>query len=138
MYGYSDRKLVRSKTPHSSKRVTSNDTELRLSNRKGNQDTEPLLLDHKGKVIDIPDMPLMYHVKGIVRGLQKRFKAMPLLIRIVLTSLAMYMLSSMVNILVQIMLLSMNCVYTIVGIIASIIVIYEFFMKEQQKKSRWK
>jgi len=42
----------------------------------------------------------------------------------------------MVNLLVQVVILSMNWVYTILGIIASIIIIYEFFIKWQQKKSR--
>jgi amino acid transporter len=82
------------------------------------------------------DMPVMYHVDCIIRGLRKRFKAMPLLVRIVLVSLALYVLSSMVNMLVQVVILSMNWVYTILGIIASIIIIYEFFIKRQQKKPR--
>ncbi len=136
MYGYSGRKLVRSRSRHSSKQVASKDTRLILPNRRGNQDTEPLLLNNRGIATDMQDMPLMYHVDCIVRGLRKRFKAMPLLVRIVLVSFSLYVLSSMVNLLVQVVILSMNWVYTILGIIASIIIIYEFFIKWQQKKSR--
>lgn len=136
MHGYYGRKLVRSRSRLPSKQVASKNTRLLLPNRRGSQDTEPLLLNKRGAATEMQNMPMMYHVDCIVRGLQKRFKAMPLLVRIAVVSLALYMLSSVVNMLVEVVILSMNWVYTIVGIIASIIVIYEFFIKRQQKKSR--
>src|SRR5260221_14784226 len=134
MYGYYKRQPAKSRSRLSSKRIASRETKLLRNGRS--QDTEPLLLNRRGAAKDIQDMPLMYDVDCIVRGLRKRLKDIPLAIRVVLASLALYALSSVLNMLIQVVILSMNWVYTILGIVASIIVAYEFFIKRQQKKSR--
>lgn len=80
---------------------------------------------------DEQDRPLMYHVAGIARGIRKWFKDLSLPTRVVLTILVLYVLSLLVNMLVQLVMLSMGLIYTVLGIAASAIVIYEFFIKKQ-------
>ena len=122
MYGYYGRKPVRSRSRPPSSRVMSKDARPLLQNRRGNQDTEPLLLNRRRVAKDVQDTSLMYHIDCIIWGLWRRFKGMSLLVRIILALLMLYVLSGMVNMLVQIAILSMNWVYTILGSIASIIV----------------
>ncbi len=103
--------------------------------RSSRQDIESPILDSSARSGDLQNTSLRYHVHCIARGLWKRFKEMSLLARIVLTLLTLYVLSSIVNMLIQLIILSMGWLYTILGIIASAIVIYEFFIKRRQKKS---
>ncbi len=100
---------------------------------RSRQDIESPLLDGSVRSGDLQNISLRYHVHCIAWGLWKRFKEMSLLARIVLTLLTLYVLSSIVNMLIQLIILSMGWLYTILGIIASAIVIYEFFNKRRQK-----
>lgn len=95
------------------------------------KDTTSLPPTKRGIYEDEQDRPLMYHVAGITRGIRKWFKDLSLPTRVVLTILVLYILSLLVNMLVQLVMLSMELIYTILGIIASAIVIYEFFIKKQ-------
>ena len=78
---------------------------------------------------------MRYHIAGLMRGAQRWFRSLSLPARIVLTLVILYTLSLLVNMLMQVVLLSLGVVYTILGILASAIVIYEFLRTRQQKKS---
>lgn len=77
--------------------------------------------------------PLMYHIKGVAKCVRKWFEKMPLFVSIPLVLLAMYMLFSVVNILLQAVAAQLNCLYTILGIIASAIIIYQFLIEKLKK-----
>jgi hypothetical protein len=83
---------------------------------------------------DKQELPMRYHVAGLARGVQKWFRALSLPTRIVLALVTLYMLSLLVNMLMQAVLLSLGEVYTILGILASAIIIYEFLRPRYQKK----
>lgn len=80
---------------------------------------------------DEQDRPLTYYMTGIARGIRRWFKSLSLPKRVVLAILALYALSLLMNLIVQLVMTSMGLIYTILGIIASAIVIYEFFIKKQ-------
>ena len=80
---------------------------------------------------DEQDKPLMYYMTGIARGIWKWFKGLSLPTQIILAILVLYALSLVINLIMQLLMMSMGLIYTILGIIASAIVIYEFFLKKQ-------
>lgn len=116
MHGYYNRKHVRSRT---------------LSLDKGARQNNTPLPQSKAASENGHDMSISYHMLGLVRAIRKRFRAMSLPSQIVLALFAFYLMSVIVNMLIQLIIGSMALIYTILGILASAIVIYDFFMKKR-------
>jgi hypothetical protein len=95
------------------------------------KDTIPLPFTKQGIDEDEQDRPLMYHMAGIGRGIRRWFKNLSLPTRVVLAILILYALSLLINVIMQLVMMSMGLIYTILGIVASAIVIWDYFIKKQ-------
>jgi hypothetical protein len=115
------------------KREIPMETSSQSLDTSGKLDTPPPISDQQGASPDEQDRPMIYHIICIIRCTWKWYKNLSLLSRIVLALLVLYILSLLVNVLVQILLQSMGLIYTILGILASAIVIYEFFFMKKQR-----
>lgn len=80
------------------------------------------------------DLLWAYYIGYAIRNIQNWFKERSSLTRSILILLVVYMLSLLMNTLIQVVFLSMGPVYTILGIISSAVVIYESFLKKEQKR----
>ncbi len=124
-----------------------------VANKVARQDTEPLF-QNKGEELEgsalpylnkqieavsekksVPeneqDMPLSYYICGLVRAVRRRLRTMSLSSQIVLALIALYLMTVILNLLIQFVIGSISVVYTILGILASAIVIYEFLLKKR-------
>ena len=107
-----------------------------LSPKERKQDAHSLLPDIRDASENGQDYPLKYHIAGIANTIHSRFKDLSLMARIVLAMFALYTLFILVNILIQMIISSMNEIYTILGILASAIIVYEFVFRGSERNSK--
>ena len=149
MHRYYDRKPTRPGVALADKRAR----RRFVANQGASQDTEPLFqkkgeklegsalphLNKQNKTVSekksVPeneqDMPLSYYIRGFVRVVQRRFRTMSLPSQIVLVLITLFLITVILNLLIQFVIGLMSLIYTILGIIASAIVIYEFLLKRR-------
>lgn len=134
MNGFYDRKSARNRYTHLDKRAMLK--EARFPNVIGDscQVTEPLLQQKKIYEEHEQELPMRYHVDCIVSGIWKWFRNLSISARIMLILVVLYILTRVVDLLIQLIIPSLNSIYTVLGIFASGIVLYEFFVKEHKKK----
>ncbi len=115
-------------------------TSLLPTKRAMHDDTESFLSDESVGAEDEEEISLISDAVCPVLSIWKLFNGTPLTARIVcivLAILALLILYFLVNILIQLVLLIMNPLYTFLGIIASAIIIYEFLgRRKRQKRDR--
>src|SRR2546428_5445637 len=136
MHGYYGKKPARSRSALLHKKIISKDARLPVPDTSEaiGQDTDSLFLQKEVSAENSPEMPLRYHVDCIARGIWKWFRSLSLPARSLLVLLLLYTLSGLMNMLIQLVIPSTNSIYTILGIIASVIAVYEFFIKKREKK----
>ncbi len=134
MHNYYHRRSVRSRSAPSGSRSVTKDTTPRASSYL-KQNTEPLLFHGRVPSKVEQELPLRHHAGCIIQGIWRWFKSTSLPVRTVLILLVLYMLLGISVPLIQFVISSMTPMYTILGIIASGIIIYEFAARDHQKKS---
>src|SRR5436853_209868 len=76
--------------------------------------TAPLSVQQQMRIFkDEPDQPLSYHAACIIQGVWKWFKGRTLLARILITLIALYVVSLFMNAIIQFMFPSLGLVYTL-------------------------
>jgi len=151
MHGYYYRKPVRPQPSLLDRRKGLNTAPPGLNNRdermpsretdpsspkERKQDTPSFLPGIRAASENEQDHPLKYHIAGIARTIHSRFKGLSLMACIVLALFALCTLFILMNILVQMIISSMNEIYTILGILASAIVVYEFVFRGSKRNSK--
>jgi len=124
-----------------------------LADKGARQDTEPLfqnkgeelegsalpyvnkqdgiVSEKKSVAVNEQEMPLSYYIRGLVHVVRRRLRTMSLPSQIVLASIVLYLMTVILTLLIQFVIGSISVIYTVLGILASAIVIYEFFLKKR-------
>lgn len=135
MSNYHGKKSMRNKYIHGNKRITSKYSHRSHASRKIKKNTG-FLLQHKNRGVENDqEILLKYHINYIAQGIWKWFRNRSLPARIMLILFLLYILSRLLNMLILLVTPSLDSVYTVLGIITSTIVLYEFCIKEHKKKS---
>jgi hypothetical protein len=146
MYGYNNRKSMRTnhpivnkrrklvtEPPSSNKRALLKDIDTSPLNESGQNTYKSQHFMRSETPENSQEMHLKYHIVGIVRIVRKWYQEATMVSRIILALLALYILSNVVNMLIQIVNFSISSIYIILGILSSAIVIYEFLKKKHSR-----
>src|SRR5437879_9075931 len=121
MHGYYSRKPTTSRSTLQKRRAMPKSVCSPITNENVRQGAESPFPRQKVSSEDEQEISLMYHFVCIIRGVWHRIKIMPLPVRALLALLALYVLSIMENILIRLVISSMAAIYTILGLITSVI-----------------
>lgn len=136
MYNYYNRKPIRADCQLPGKRSRTTVTEdpgTSLPTNPTGQKAKFPLQNTKNRVMENEqDMPFTYYVIGGGRAIGRWYKDIPLFARIVIALFTLFTLTICVNVLIQLIISSMSLIYTVLGILTSVIVIYEFLFKRQR------